>query len=76
MDFREVLVRPVGRAEEERYKALMHEHHYLGRLPKISETLWYVALWRDHGWLFHLFRRRMEVRGARPVDRMESAPSI
>lgn len=48
MDFREVLVRPVGRAEEERYKALMHEHHYLGRLPKISETLWYVALWRDH----------------------------
>jgi hypothetical protein len=44
LDFREVLVRPVGRAEEERYKALMHEHHYLGRLPKISETLWYVAL--------------------------------
>lgn len=25
----------------------MQEHHYLGSLPKISETLWYVAVWRD-----------------------------
>jgi hypothetical protein len=25
----------------------MQEHHYLGSLPKISETLWYIALWRD-----------------------------
>ena len=25
----------------------MQEHHYLGSLPKIGETLWYVALWRD-----------------------------
>ena len=25
----------------------MHEHHYLGKLPKISETLWYIAHWRD-----------------------------
>lgn len=25
----------------------MHQHHYLGCLPKISETLWYIALWRD-----------------------------
>jgi len=25
----------------------MEEHHYLGRLPKISETLWYIAFWRD-----------------------------
>ena len=25
----------------------MQEHHYLGSLPKISETLWYVAAWRD-----------------------------
>ena len=25
----------------------MHEHHYLGRLPKISETLWYIALWHN-----------------------------
>lgn len=25
----------------------MAAHHYLGALPKISETLWYVAFWRD-----------------------------
>ena len=28
----------------------MQEHHYLGSLPKISETLWYVAVWQDE-WL-------------------------
>lgn len=25
----------------------MEEHHYLGFLPKIGETLWYVAIWKD-----------------------------
>jgi hypothetical protein len=25
----------------------MHQHHYLGALPKIGETLWYIAAWRD-----------------------------
>jgi len=25
----------------------MAQHHYLGSLPKISETLWYVACWHD-----------------------------
>jgi len=28
----------------------MQTHHYLGALPKISETLWYVALWGEQ-WL-------------------------
>jgi len=23
-------------------------HHYLGLLPKIGETVWYVATWRGH----------------------------
>ncbi len=23
----------------------MQEHHYLGSLPKIGETLWFIALW-------------------------------
>ena len=41
---------PAGWAiEEERYQELMHEHHYLGRLPKISETLWYIALGMTNG---------------------------
>ena len=25
----------------------MQQYHYLGALPKISETLWYVATWRE-----------------------------
>jgi hypothetical protein len=50
LNLAEVLVRPVGQAEEKSYQDLMHEHHYLGRLPKISETLWYIALWHNQ-WL-------------------------
>ena len=47
MNLREILVRPVRSFEEQRYRELLQEHHYLGALPKISETLWYVAAWRD-----------------------------
>jgi hypothetical protein len=43
----EIFVRPVHPIEEQRYQELMQEHHYLGSLPKIGETLWYVAVWRD-----------------------------
>jgi hypothetical protein len=43
----DVHLRPVERSEEGRFQELMDEHHYLGRLPKISETLWYIALWRE-----------------------------
>jgi hypothetical protein len=43
----EIFVRPVRRFEEQRYQALMKEHHYLGSLPKISETIWYVGIWRN-----------------------------
>ena len=39
--------RPVERDEEARYQAQMAEHHYLGALPKIGETIWYVAVWRE-----------------------------
>ncbi|EAR22039.1 Druantia anti-phage system protein DruA [Nitrococcus mobilis] len=44
------IVRPVERHEESRYQAQMAAHHYLGALPKIGETLWYVATWRGR-WL-------------------------
>ena len=47
MNLREVRVKPVERSEEQRYQEPMQEHHYLGRMPKISETLWYIALWQD-----------------------------
>ena len=39
--------RPVRTLEEQRFQQLMQEHHYLGALPKISETLWYVATFAD-----------------------------
>lgn len=45
MDLREIVVRPVRQSEEQQYQELMQHHHYLGALPKISETLRYVALW-------------------------------
>jgi hypothetical protein len=43
----ELQVRPVERSEEGRYQEHMARHHYLGELPKIGETLWYVATWRE-----------------------------
>ncbi len=43
----EVLVRPVHALEEPRFQRLMQEHHYLGALRKISETLWYVTTFGD-----------------------------
>ncbi|MBF0273866.1 MAG: hypothetical protein HQK84_01395, partial [Nitrospinae bacterium] len=43
MNVKEIVVRPVERFEEERYQRFMSTHHYLGALPKIGATLWYVA---------------------------------
>jgi len=47
LNLREVIVQPVRPSEEQRYQKLMQQHHYLGALPKIGETLWYVATWRN-----------------------------
>jgi hypothetical protein len=49
----ELHVRPVERSEEGRYQEQMARHHYLGALPKIGETVWYVATWRDQ-WVAQL----------------------
>ena len=46
-------VRPVERSEEGRYQEQMARHHYLGDLPKIGETVWYVATWREQ-WVAQL----------------------
>ena len=43
MELDEIVIRPVRASEEARYQGLLQQHHYLGALPKISETLWYVA---------------------------------
>lgn len=47
LNLSEVLVQPVRPLEQQRFQKLMQEHHYLGALPKISETLWYVATFAD-----------------------------
>ena len=47
LNLSEVVVRRVRACEEPRFRTLMQEHHYLGALPKISETLWYVATWGE-----------------------------
>lgn len=47
MNLSKVFVRPVHLFEEQRFQELMQQHHYLGALPKISETLWYVAVFDD-----------------------------
>ena len=36
-------VRLVERHEEARYQEQMARTHYLGALPKMGETVWYVA---------------------------------
>ncbi len=43
----DIRVRPIERSEETRYQSLLATHHYLGALPRIGETLWYVATWQD-----------------------------
>ena len=34
---------PIARREEQRFRDLLDEHHYLGAGPKIGETIWYAA---------------------------------
>ena len=50
LNLREIVVQTVQPGEEGRFQRLMQAHHYLGALPKIGETLWYVATWRGE-WL-------------------------
>jgi hypothetical protein len=47
LNLSQIVVRPVRPSEAQRFQELMQAHHYLGALPKISETLWYVATLGD-----------------------------
>lgn len=47
LNLREILLEPVSSAEEARFQSLIQAHHYLGALPKIGHTLWYVACWQS-----------------------------
>jgi len=43
----QIVVRPVHRSEEPEFQELMQSYHYLGALPKIGNTIWYVATNND-----------------------------
>ena len=43
MNLQEVILQPVQQTEQKRFQSLMEAHHYLGALPKIGHTVWYVA---------------------------------
>ena len=47
---RALAVRRVATCEEERYREEIDKHHYLRSLPKIGETIWYVATVGE-GWV-------------------------
>jgi hypothetical protein len=47
MNLLQIVVRPIRSIEQPRFQQLMQAHHYLGALPKIGETLWYVATFAD-----------------------------
>jgi len=38
-----LIVRPITKSEEVIFKDKMQQHHYLGFLPKIGDTIWYTA---------------------------------
>ena len=45
LNLHEISLQAVATSEEARFQSLMQAHHYLGSLPKIGHTLWYVATW-------------------------------
>ena len=47
LNIREIDVRPVSAPEERLFQDLMQQHHYLGALPKIGETIWYLTAWHE-----------------------------
>ena len=77
LNLEDLRVRPVQRSEEQRHRQLMAAHHYLGFLPKIGQTLWYVATYHKAvGGPVELFGSGVEMRGARSVDRLGFSPPI
>ena len=50
MRLEEISVRQVDKSAEFKYQQLMEKYHYLGAIPKIGETIWYVGL-HDDQWV-------------------------
>lgn len=76
MDLHEIVVRPVRSGCEQLYQQLMRQHHYLGALPKISETLWYVASWQEDWVALLSLSASAHTCAARWLDRLGLPPSL
>ncbi len=50
MSVKRIRVQPVIKKEEKKFRELMQQHHYLGFVPKMGETLWYIAT-IDNEWV-------------------------
>ncbi len=51
MNLSQISVCPIKYSDEPLFKELMQRHHYLGALPKIGNTIWYVASTQQGEWL-------------------------
>ena len=51
MNLSQVIVRPAQAVDEPLFKELMQRHHYLGALPKIGDTIWYIATTPQNEWI-------------------------
>jgi hypothetical protein len=47
MDLTQVKVRRIRPQEETQFQQLMQTYHYLGAIPKIGETVWYIATYHE-----------------------------
>jgi len=47
LNLQEIVIRHIHPSEETYFQEQMQKHHYLGSLPKIGETIWYLASWHD-----------------------------
>lgn len=47
MDLKKITLQVVQPNKQKYFQSLMETHHYLGALPKIGHTLWYVALYEN-----------------------------
>ena len=77
MCLQKLIVRPVLKAEEARFRDLMQRHHYLKFVPKMGQTLWYVGC-IEGSWtsLLSFFGGGIEVPGSGQVDWMGISPPI
>jgi len=50
MHLQNIIVRPISKSDSLRFQNMMQDHHYLGALPKIGNTIQYIATYHDD-WL-------------------------